>query len=149
MTSKALPLFAISMLLIAFTAISHAQPRHEITAAAYVPFEFVVGNRVFPAGTYVFEMATGSPKITDEAGVLVVRNRERGLYEAVATGVTADSNIHAKPRLAFRRDGDRVYLANVWAQGSAAGLTVRLPRGVIEVVEREPLTVDATMTGGI
>ena len=102
-----------------------------------------------PAGTYVFEIATGSPKISDEAGVLVVRNSERGLYVAVATGVAADSNIHAKPGLAFRRDGDRVYLGNVWCQGSAAGLKLRLPQGVTEIVEREAVTLDATITGGI
>jgi hypothetical protein len=42
-----------------------------------------------------------------------------------------------------------VYLANVWPQGSAAGLTLRLPHGVTQIVEREPLTLDATMTGGI
>ena len=149
MTSKALPLFAISMTLIAFTAVSPAQPRHELTAAAYVPFEFVIGNRVFPAGTYVFEIATGSPTITDEAGVLVVRNREAGLYAAIATGVAADSDVHTRPGLAFRRDGERMYLANVWCRGSEAGLAVHLPQGVAEIVEREPLTLDATMTGGI
>jgi hypothetical protein len=79
MTRKALPLFATLITLIGPTPVAKAQPRHEVTAVAYVPFEFVVGNRAFPAGTYVFEMATGSPKITDEAGVLVIRNREHGL----------------------------------------------------------------------
>ena len=149
MTRKALPLFATLIVLIGFATAANAQPRHEVTATAYVPFEFMMGNRVFPAGTYVFEMATGSPKITDEAGVLVIRNRERGLYVAVATGVATDSNNHSNPKLAFRRDADRVYLANVWCQGSTAGFEVRLPQGVIEIVEREPLTLDATMTGGI
>jgi hypothetical protein len=149
MTRKALSLFATLITLIGVTLVANAQPRHELTATAYVPFEFVAGNRVFPAGTYVFEMATGSPKITDEAGVLVIRDRERGLYAAIATRVSADSKIHPKPGLAFRRRGNRVYLANVWAQGSAAGLILRLPEGVTEVVEREPLMLEATMTGGI
>ena len=148
MSSKALPLFAMLIMLIGFTTGANAQPRHEVTAVAYVPFEFVVGNHTFPAGTYVFEMATGLPKMTDEAGVLVVRNRERGLYAAIATGVAADSNVHAKPEVAFRRDGERVYLANVWCQGSAAGLQVHLSQSVTEIVEREPLTLEAT-TGGI
>lgn len=149
MTRKALPIFAALITLIGFALVADAQPRHEVTAVAYVPFEFVVGNRVFPAGTYVFEMATGSPKTTDEAGVLVVRNRERGRYAAIAMGVSADSKIHAKAGLAFRRRGERVYLADVWCQGSGARLTVPLPQGVSEIVEREPLTVDTTMTGGI
>jgi hypothetical protein len=149
MTRKALPLFAILITLIGITAAANAQPRHEITAVAYVPFEFVVGNRVFPSGTYVFEMATGYPKTSDQAGVLVVRNRERMLYAAVATGVSLDDDSHATPRLSFRRDGDRVYLSSVWCKGSTAGLSVYLPQSTNEVVEREALTLDATMTGGI
>src|SRR5215469_9933193 len=124
MTKKALPQFATLITLIGPTLVANAQPRHEVAAIAYVPFEFVVGTRVFPAGTYVFEMATGSPKITEEAGVLVIRNREHGLYAAIATGVAADSKSHAKPGVAFRREGNRVYLAHVWSQGSAAGLTL-------------------------
>jgi hypothetical protein len=149
MTRKALPLFALLITLIGVSGAANAQARHEVTAVAYVPFEFVVGNRVFPAGSYVFEMATGSPKVSDQAGVLVVRNRERRLYAAVATGVMADAKTHVTPRLAFRRDGDRVYLSNVWCQGSAAGLSVYLPQSATEIVEREDLTLEATMTGGI
>lgn len=149
MTRKALSLFAILIVLIGITATANAQPRHEITAVAYVPFEFVVGNRIFPSGTYVFEMATGYPKTGDQAGVLVVRNRERMLYAAVATGVSLDGDSHATPRLVFRRDGNRVYLSNVWCRGSAAGLSVYLPQNANEMVEREALTLDATMTGGI
>jgi hypothetical protein len=149
MKSKALPLLA---LLIAFIGIASgaavAQPRHEVSVVAFVPFEFVVGNRAFPSGTYVFEMATGSPKASDQAGVLVVRNRERRLYAAVATGVAADGS-NAAPKLAFKRDGERVYLSNVWCQGGATGLTVHVPQGATEIAESDVLTVDATLTGGI
>lgn len=149
MTRKALPLFAILITLIGITGAANAQSRHEVTTVAYVPFEFVVGNRVFPAGTYVFELATGSPKASDQAGVLVVRNRERSLYAAVATGVTSDGTSHATPKLTFRRGGDRVYLSHVWCQGNAAGLRVYLPQSATEIVEREALTLDAMRTGGI
>ncbi len=142
MTGKALPLFAILITLIGITTVANAQQRHEITSVAYVPFEFVTGNRIFPAGTYVFEMVTGAPKTTDQAGVLVVRNRERMLYAAVATGVIVDDDSHATPKLAFHRDGDRIFLSNVWCQGSAAGLSISLPQSANEIVEREDLTLD-------
>ena len=93
MTRKTLSPFAALITLIGLTLVANAQPGHKVTATAYVPFDFVVGNRVFPAGTYAFDMATGSPKIADEAGVLVIRDRGRGVYAAIATGVTADSSI--------------------------------------------------------
>lgn len=146
-------LTSVFALLIPFIAVastlSIAQPKHEVTLVAFVPFEFEVGNRTFPSGTYVFEMATGSPKQSDEAGVLVVRNRERQLYAAVATGVVADQEARATPKLSFTRDGEHVYLSKVWCQGSETGLSIHLPEGVDEVAESEALTLDVTMTGGI
>jgi len=79
MNRKAVPLFALFITLIGITAGAEAQAHRKAALQASVPYEFVVGNRVFPAGTYVFEMATGSPKTTDQGGVLIVHNRERKL----------------------------------------------------------------------
>ena len=128
---------------------SVAQVKHAVTVIAYVPFQFEVGNRAFPSGTYVFEMATGAPKLSDEAGVLVVRNSERRLYAAVATGIASEDDAHRTPKLTFVRDGEHVYLSKLWSQGSATGLSVHLPEGVDQVVESEALTLDGTMSGGI
>lgn len=148
MTRKALPLFALLIAIITITtAAADAQTRRKVGFEANVPFEFVVGNRPFPAGTYVFEMATGSPKTTERAGVLVVRNHERKLYAAVSTDVASDSNAHVSPKVVFVRNGERVYLAKVWRQGSVAGLSVHLPPDATEVEdwqESEVLTLDAT-----
>lgn len=150
MKRKITSLFALLIpFIVVACALSVAQPKHETTVVAFVPFEFEVGNRVFPSGTYVFEMATGSPKLTDQAGVLVVRNRERQLYAAVATGVAADQETHATPKLSFTRDGEHVYLSKVWCQGRETGLSIHLPEGVDEVVESEALTLNGTMAGGI
>ena len=117
--------------------------------AARYAYEFVVGNRTLPAGNYVFEMATGSPKSTDQAGVLVVHNYERKLYVAVATGVENDSNTHVLPRLVFLRNGDRVYLSKVWRQGEVAGLSVHTPAKEEDLQESEVLMLSATTSGGM
>ncbi len=154
MTRKALPLFATLIALIGITAgPANAQTGHKITLEASVPFEFVVGNRAFPAGTYVFEMATGLPKASDQSGVLVVRSHERKLFAAVATDVIADENAHVSPKLTFVRDGERVYLSRVWRQENAAGLSVRTAADATESQDWEEsriLTIDAlTISGGI
>jgi hypothetical protein len=154
MNRKALSLFAILIALIGFTAgSSNAQTRRKITLEASVPFEFVVANRAFPAGHYVFELATGSPKTSDQSGVLVVRGNERKLYAAVATGVTADASAHASPKLMFVRSGDRLFLSKVWRQGDTAGLSVHTASGATEVEdwqESEAFTLDAkTVSDGI
>ena len=72
MKNKALSFIAVITIFIGITtALAAAQTRRQPTVIAFVPFEFVVGNQTFPSGTYVFEMATGAPKATDEAGVLI------------------------------------------------------------------------------
>jgi hypothetical protein len=149
MTSKALPVFFFFIALIAITSAADAQSQRKVTVQAAVPYDFVIGNRTLPAGTYVFEMATGSPKTTDQAGVLIVHNYERRLYVAVATGVQSDSNTHLQPKLEFIRNGDRVYLSKVWRQGEIAGLTVPMPSDREEFEESEVLTLDANTSGGI
>jgi hypothetical protein len=150
MNRKALPLFALLITLIGITAGANAQTRRKVTLEASVPFEFVVGNRVFPAGSYVFEMATGHPKTTDQAGVLVVHNRERKLYAAVATDVTTDANAHVTPKVIFTRSGDRVFLSKVWRQGNAAGLSLHAPAGTEGELSQESqvLTLDAVAMNG-
>jgi len=149
MKRKALPVVALLISLIGIAAAAdsaRAQARRKVTLEASVPFEFVVGNRSFPAGRYVFEMATGLPKATERSGVLVVRSREQSLYAAVATDVTADAGIRPAHKLEFVRNGDRVLLAKVWRQGNAAGLSLHTAPGATNSQEWEQsqlLTVDA------
>jgi hypothetical protein len=147
---KTLPIFAFLICLIAITSgAAEGQNLRKTTVQASVPYDFVVANRVLPAGVYVFELATGSPKSSDQAAVLVVRNYERRLYVAVATGVENDSNAHLSPKLVFVRSGDRVYLSKFWRQGETAGLTVPTPTNSGGEQQSEFLTLNATTVGGV
>jgi len=152
MNRKARPVFALLVTLIGIAgATSHAQTRRKVTLEASVPFAFVVGNRAFPAGNYVFEMATGSPRTSEQSGVLVVRSHERKLYAAVATGVAADTNAHVAPKLMFVRNGDRVFLSKVWRQGNLAGLSIPTAPGGNETEdwqESQVFMLDATAVNG-
>ena len=155
MNRKALPNASTLIVLIGIIASqAQAQPKRKVTLEASVPFEFVVGNRAYPAGRYTFEMATGTPKNTDRSGVLVVRSRERKLYTAVATTVTADQNPHDGHKLIFVRNGDRVFLSKVWRQGNTSGLSVPTAPGTTEAIEAdewqkpEVLTVQASLING-
>lgn len=150
MNKKALPLLAVIAMLIGITVGANAQTRRKVTVEASVPFEFVVANRVFPAGSYVFEMATGSPKTTDHAGVLVVRSREHKVYAAVATDVAFDGNAHVAPKLIFARDGEVAYLSKIWRQGNSAGLSLHTPSLAQDGEESELVTLEGfPMSGGM
>ncbi len=150
MNRKALPIIAVIAMLVGITAGASAQNRRKVTVEASVPFEFIVGNRAFPAGSYVFEMATGSPKATDETGVLVVRSRERKLYAAVATDITSEGNAHVAPKLIFTRSGERAYLSKVWRQGNAAGLSLHTPSitDAENGEESEVVTLETSVVNG-
>jgi len=154
MNRKARPLIALVVALFGIaTSYAVAQTHRKVTLQASVPFAFEVGNRTFPAGSYIFEMATGSPMVTDKSAVLVVRNSERKLYAAVATDITAMDAAPAAHKVQFVREGNRVYLAKVWHQGNAAGLNVRAASGAgteLESQEIDVLSVNAVpVLGGM
>jgi hypothetical protein len=153
MNRKAIPLIALLIVLIGATSSAFAQTHRKVTLQASVPFAFEVGNRSFPAGSYIFEMATGSPAVTDKSAVLVVRSSERKLYAAVATDITAMDAAPAAHKVEFVREGGRVYLAKVWHQGNAAGLNVHGASGQgteADSQESEVLSVNAVpVLGGI
>jgi len=155
MKRKALPRFVVLIATIGITAgvtggTADAQTRRKVTLEASVPFEFVVGNHTFPAGTYILEMATGSPKPSDHLGVLVVRGQGPTFYAAVATDVAADGNANLGHKLMFVRNGDRVYLSKVWRQGNGAGLSIHTtPEAEAQEWEQsEVLTLDGMAVGG-
>ena len=58
-----------------------AQIKHEVRA--YVPFEFSVGDRMLPAGNYVFD-SESTP--AGDNHVLLVRNIDHPQYAAVTIG---------------------------------------------------------------
>ena len=89
-----------------------------------VPFEFVVGNRTFPAGTYQFQSLLNSVAGKDLIDVLTVRSMESQLYQAIVTEVAGAAEPN-KPRLLFTRSGGRAFLAEVWEPGKRAGCRIR------------------------
>jgi hypothetical protein len=108
-----------------------------------VPFDFVVGNRTMPAGSYRFQIVFGSPKQNDTAGVLVVRSLEGHYYVSTFTSVATGNAPSEGPRLVFSRSGDRASLSQLWEQGNSVGLKLRVPTAGTEVaIER----ADDTLT---
>ena len=143
MNRRAFHTIAAVLTLIGAAVGADLETKRKITLEASVPFEFVVGNRAFPAGTYTFEMATGKPTIADQSAVLVVRSTERKLYAAIATEITSGGSAPAGHKLVFVRNGDRMFLSKVWRQGNAAGLSVRTVAGATPGPDRQESEVVA------
>jgi len=101
-------------------SVGNAQTSHHSALTVKVPFEFVVGNRTFPAGTYKFESLNSAPS-NATIDYLMVRSMDgRHLYQAIVADVVG-SEEPSNPRLLFTRRGDRAFLSEVWAPGKQAG----------------------------
>jgi hypothetical protein len=86
----------------------------------HVPFQFVVGNQTFPAGTYQFHSLLNSVPSKASVDVLEVRSTVGRLYQAIVTDVVGSAEPN-HPRLLFTRRGDRAFLSEVWEPGKSAG----------------------------
>jgi len=76
---------------------------------ANIPFAFIVGSKVLPAGSYVV-------RINHETGLVEIC--EDGIYcESVVTSPVEAVQAPAKPELAFRKYGDQYFLSQIWATG--------------------------------
>jgi hypothetical protein len=94
------------------------------TVSATVPFAFVAGDRVYPAGEYYFSRAS----ITNN--IIQVSNSER----VIAANILSNSCMKLKASdntvLEFRRMGDNYFLYRIWVQGDSYGR--EFPRSQIE-----------------
>jgi hypothetical protein len=114
----------------------HAQSAHHAPLTVKVPFEFVVGNQTFPAGSYKFESLLNSIPGKDAIDVLVVRSTEGRHYQAIVTGVIGSPEPN-NARLVFTRTADYVFLAEVWEPGKKAGCRLQRGKGQAQIAERE------------
>ena len=106
-------LFALSSLF--FVANGHAQTT---TFKARVPFSFVVGNQILPAGTYQVQRLLGRPAEADQIGVIVIRGTERGVYKAVVTELASQpTESRAGSQLVFATRSGQHYLSEVHVNG--------------------------------
>jgi len=129
----------VSMLivLVAMLAISlgNAQASHHSALTVKVPFEFVVGNQTFPAGTYKFQSLNSAPS-NATIDYLVVRSMDGRLYQAIVADVFG-SEASSNPRLLFTRRSDRAFLSEVWAPGKQAGWGLQCRNDHTQAAESE------------
>jgi hypothetical protein len=117
-------------------SVGYAQTSHHPALTVKVPFEFVVGNQTFPAGTYKFQSLLNSVPGKDTIDILVVRSTEGQLYRAIVTGVVG-SEEHNNAKLVFTRTGGRAFLSEVWEPGKQAGCRLQSREDQTQTSESE------------
>ena len=112
-------LFALGLLLVVSAA--HAQ---SAAVSANIPFDFIVGKQVYPAGNYLLR-----PWGTDH-GNLLIQNRDESRDSMVFTEDCTKLGEAEKTVLIFHRYGDQYFLEQVWIEANTIGL--QFPKSKIE-----------------
>jgi hypothetical protein len=103
-------LLALTVLLLA--TVAHAQ---QTNVKADVPFDFIAGDRAYPAGEYTVKSiaASGIAILIDNT-----QEPERGL---VLSNACLRGQPSAETKLVFERMGDHYFLSQIWTEGNSAG----------------------------
>jgi len=112
-----------------------AQLNSSTRVVAQVPFEFMVANKIVPAGECEVQA------ITADGQTLVIRNAEAkvGLFSTSSQWESKQGASHYA--LVFKHYGDRYFLSGIRLQGSK--ITYRLPESKVEA-ELRAKNVSAT-----
>lgn len=112
-------LFVLAVLMLATAARAQQQ-----TVKADVPFDFVVGNRAYPAGEYTLKSAL------ENSGILRLENIQESTGSFVPSTKCENRVPSKSTKLVFRVMAGRYFLYQVWTEGSLTGR--ELPKGRIE-----------------
>jgi len=116
--------FILSLFAALFMATAANAQQTKMTAT--VPFDFVVGDRAYPAGDYSLRT------VTDNGTVIRIGNmQEIGGGANVLSNTCTSVEPSKTTKLVFRRMGDYYFLYQVWTAGNTSGR--EFPRGRTEV----------------
>ena len=110
--------------LVVLSGMSAAQLIGSTKVVAQVPFEFMVANKIVPAGEYVVQA------FTMDGNTLVIRNTEAKVGLVSTSSQTEGKQDASHYALVFKHYGDRYFLSGIELQGSK--IAYRLPENKVE-----------------
>ena len=104
----------LSLLLVAGSAIAQA-----VHVRANIPFNFAVGSKTLPAGTYDVGTIDGT------SNMLLLQARDGSSSTMVGSNAAQNLKPADKTKLVFNQYGSRYFLSEIWVNGASRGR--RLP----------------------
>ncbi len=111
------------------TAVVSANGQSSVQVRADIPFEFTIGDKTLPAGTY------GVRSASNAGDVLMIQNSESSISSFRLTN-PIEPKRSKPPRLVFHRYGQTYFLAEVWKGGESVGRKL-LPSSKERAMKRE------------
>ena len=114
----------VVMTLVVLSGMAAAQLIGSTKVVAQVPFEFMVANKIVPAGECVVQA------ITMDGNTLVIRNAEAKVALVSRSSQSEGKQDASNYALVFKHYGDRYFLSGIKLEGSK--ITYRLPESKVE-----------------
>ena len=89
--------------------------------AIEIPFQFVLADRTLPAGKYSIERIDAA-----RPNVLLLKNRDNGKLRLIIAHRSEKDEPSTTSTLLFRREGEKLFLFQVWIIGDKNGNQVPL-----------------------
>ena len=125
----------VVMTLVVLSGMAAAQLIGSTKVVAQVPFEFMVANKIVPAGECAVQA------ITMDGNTLVIRNAEAKVALVSRSSQSEGKQEASNYALVFKHYGDRYFLSGIKLEGS--NITYRLPESKVEA-ELRAQSVSAT-----
>jgi|APPan5920702752_1055751.scaffolds.fasta_scaffold36001_1 hypothetical protein len=122
-------LIAFSFLFVVSSA--HAQSAVQAT----IPFNFVAGNRVLPAGQYVL----GSKSLTS-GNLISIRDLDEPITSLALSNPCSVSKAPKTSKLVFHRIGNEYFLYQIWVEGETTGRQFPMSKLEVQMAKNEPQT---------
>ena len=101
---------------------------------ADIPFDFVVGNQVLPAGEYLV-----TPQGSANQAILI-RSTDSKSAAMTVTFSCASASPSRDTKLVFHTLGGRYFLSQIWAEGYSQGRELRKSSAEVEMAKNQKTT---------
>ena len=126
-------------LLLAVSAAQAQEPR----VKANIPFDFVVEDRVMPAGEYIVGPAGGA------SPAIVIRSEDGSDTRFALTFACGSSGPSKSTKLVFHALAGRYFLSQVWAEGYPQGRQLRMSKSETQLAKNGDASKELVLAANI
>jgi hypothetical protein len=109
---------------------SAAYAQQTVNVRAKVPFDFVLGDKVYPSGEYAVQT------VTDKNFSLWIRNDDGGKSALLLADPQRASGPAEQSKLVFHHIGNAYFLFQIWVKGSEVGRQFRMSSAEKELISK-------------
>ncbi len=137
--------FVIAVAIFSLLIVGTASAQLKWGVKAKIPFDFIVGNQVMPAGNYTIQRG-----LPNDGYLISIQNDDNSSHAFVDVNGAYQPDASDNTELTFDHIGDKYFLRNLWFSGENAGCEVPKSREERNLLRSEDtLSQAVTITAGL